>query len=64
MMVATMDKAIIIIIFVLLIVLSAFFSGSEIVYSQVNKLRIKKMGDEGNKKAMKAWEISLPRCLD
>ena len=57
-MVATMDKAIIIIIFVILIVLSAFFSGSEIVYSQVNKLRIKKMGDEGNKKAMKAWEIS------
>ena len=57
-MVVTMDKAIIIIIFVILIVLSAFFSGSEIVYSQVNKLRIKKMGDEGNKKAMKAWEIS------
>ena len=57
-MVTIMDKAIIIIIFVILIVLSAFFSGSEIVYSQVNKLRIKKMGDEGNKKAMKAWEIS------
>ena len=58
MMVATMNKTLTIIIFIVLIVLSAFFSGSEIVYAQVNKLRIKKMGEEGNKNAKKAWEVS------
>lgn len=57
-MVATMNKTLTIIIFIVLIVLSAFFSGSEIVYAQVNKLRIKKMGEEGNKNAKKAWEVS------
>ncbi len=53
-----MNKTVIIITFIILIILSAFFSGSEIVYAQVNKLRLKKMGDEGNKKASRVFELS------
>lgn len=54
-----MDKPIKIIIFIILILLSAFFSSSEIIYAQANKLRLKKKGEEGNKKAQKAWELSI-----
>lgn len=40
------------------LVCSAFFSGSEIAYTSVNKNRLKKQADEGNKKAKKAVYIA------
>lgn len=40
-----------------LLALSAFFSGSEIVFASSNKLRIKNAADEGNKKAKIAQYI-------
>ncbi len=43
---------------VVCVVLSAFFSGSEIIYSHVNKLKLKRMADEGNKNALAAYELA------
>ncbi len=40
------------------LVCSAFFSGSEIAYTSVNKNRLKKQADEGSKKAKKAVYIA------
>ena len=37
----------IIILLVVLVVLSAFFSGSEMVYASVNKIRLEKKAEEG-----------------
>lgn len=48
---------ILIILIVILIILSAFFSSCEISYSSVNKIKLKKKINEGNKKATKAMEI-------
>ncbi|MBO4666504.1 MAG: HlyC/CorC family transporter [Bacilli bacterium] len=53
-----MPDAIIIILLALCVVLSGFFSGSEIAYSMANKLRLKKMAEKGNKKAQKAWHYA------
>lgn len=43
---------------VVCVILSAFFSGSEIIYSHVNKLKLKRMADEGNKNALAAYELA------
>ncbi len=50
-----MADPIIIILLILCVVMSGFFSGSEIAYSMANKIRLKKMAEGGNKKAQKAW---------
>ena len=41
-----------------LIVLSAFFSASETAYTSVNKIRLKNLVNDGNKKAEKALKLS------
>lgn len=48
---------IILIILVVLVFLSAFFSSCEITYSSVNKIKLKKKMAEGSKKATKAMNI-------
>lgn len=53
-----MGTTIIIILLVILVALSSFFSGSEIVYAKVNQLRLKKMAEDGNVKAQRAWETA------
>lgn len=47
-----------IIIIIILLMLSAFFSASETAFSTVNKVRLKKYADQGNKKAAKALKIA------
>lgn len=47
-----------IVLLLLLIVLSAFFSGSEIAYAAANKIRLRKAAEEGNKKAKTALYIA------
>ena len=47
----------IIILLVILVVLSAFFSGSEMVYASVNKIRLEKKAGEGHKKAILANDL-------
>ncbi|MFA6662014.1 MAG: DUF21 domain-containing protein, partial [Bacilli bacterium] len=49
---------IMIVALVLLVVLSGFFSGSEIVYIQVNKHRLQKAIIDGDKRAKVALELS------
>ncbi len=45
-------------VFVILLLLSGYFSSSETAYSTMNKMRIKSLADDGNKKASKAMKIS------
>lgn len=47
-----------IIIFVICVLLSSFFSGSETVYTVVNTLRLKKEAEKGNKSAKRALRIT------
>lgn len=47
-----------IIIIVLLIAMSAFFSGSETAFSTVNKIRLKNYAAQGNKRASRALEVA------
>lgn len=54
-----MGVTIILILLVILVALSSFFSGSEIVYAKVNQLRLKKMAEDGNIKAQRAWETAM-----
>ena len=53
-----MNKVFIIIVLVILVILSGFFSGSEIVYAQVNKLKLKKLAEEGNRRAQAALNLA------
>ena len=43
---------------VVLIMLSAFFSGTEIAYTSVNRVRLKKKAEEGSRVAALAVRIS------
>lgn len=51
-------KIILMIIMILCVFLSAFFSSTEIVYSGVSKIKLKKKIEEGSKKASAALRIS------
>ena len=55
-----MDSSVIpnIIIILILLALSAFFSASETAFSTVNKARLKNYAGKGNKKAVKALKIA------
>ncbi len=46
-----------IIVFVVCVVLSAYFSASETAFSTANRIRLKSMAQDGNKKAAKTLEI-------
>ncbi len=46
-----------IIILVVLIIMSAYFSASETAFSSLNRIRLKMMADEGNKKAALAYDM-------
>lgn len=52
------EKIILICFLVLLVILSAFFSGSEIVYTTVNGIKLKKSMEAGNKMAKKAKALA------
>lgn len=45
------------IVLLILILLAAFFSSAESAYSSVNKLRIRSLAEEGNKKAIKVMDL-------
>lgn len=51
-------RSLLIIIFIVFVFLSAYFSCCESAFSIMNRIRIKNMADEGNKKAKKALYIS------
>ena len=52
------DTTLKIILIILMMVLSAMFSGTETAYSSVNKLRLKNYEAQGNKKASKALKLA------
>ncbi|MBR0141369.1 MAG: HlyC/CorC family transporter [Ruminococcus sp.] len=52
------DNTLKIILIILMMVLSAMFSGTETAYSSVNKLRLKNYEAQGNKKASKALKLA------
>lgn len=52
------DSRSLLIIFIVLVFLSAYFASTESAISRVNKIRVKSMADEGNKKAKKALYVS------
>lgn len=45
----------------ILVMLSAFFSSAETSLTTVNRVRLKALAEEGNKKAEKALEVLLRR---
>ena len=52
------DSRSLLIIFIVLVFFSAYFACSESAFSLMNKIRVKNMADEGNKKAKRALYIS------
>ena len=53
-----MEDAILYILVVILIGLSAFFSATETAFSSVNRIRLKNYAGEGNKRAVKTLKIA------
>ena len=53
-----MNNTTIIIILVILVFLSAFFSASETAYSSLNKIRLKYLANNGDLKAQKTLELA------
>ena len=47
-----------IIIILVLLVMSAMFSGCEMAFSSVNKIRLKNYAAQGNKRAVRALEVT------
>ena len=54
-----MRTVVIIILLLVLVAFSCFFSGSEIVYARVSRSRLKREAEEGNVKAQNAWHMAL-----
>lgn len=52
------DSRSLLIIFIALVLIGAYFSSTESAISLMNKIRVKSMADEGNKKAKKALYVS------
>ncbi len=52
------DSRSLLIIFIILVLLSAYFSCTESAISRMNKIRVKSMAEDGNKKAKKALYVS------
>ena len=48
----------IIIVIVVLVMFSAFFSGTETVFASVNKIKLEKKAKEGSRKAKLAFDLS------
>ncbi len=46
-------------IIILCIVMSAYFSATETAFSSLNRIRIKNMADKGNKRAALVLKLSL-----
>ena len=55
-----MDPSVVIqiVILIILLILSAFFSSAETALTTVNKIKMKSMADEGNKKAQIVLDIT------
>ena len=53
-----MNNTTIIVLLVILVFLSAFFSASETAFSSLNKIRLKYLANNGNKKALKTLEMA------
>lgn len=53
----SISKIVKILVIIILLLFSAFFSSSETALTAANKVRLKTMADEGNKKALKALKI-------
>ncbi|MBR3227056.1 MAG: HlyC/CorC family transporter [Erysipelotrichaceae bacterium] len=53
-----MDNSTIIIILIVLILFSAFFSASETAFSSLNKIRLKYLANNGNRKAQKTLDLA------
>lgn len=53
-----MDNNTLVMILVVLVILSAFFSATETAFSSLNKIKLKNLANDGNKKASKALELS------
>ena len=53
-----MDNNTIIVILVVLVMLSAFFSATETAFSSVNKIRLKYLANNGNKRAEKTLKLA------
>lgn len=53
-----MDNAILYVLVILLVAMSAFFSATETAFSSVNRIRLKNYAADGNKRAEKALKIS------
>lgn len=57
-MIYSVEDAILYILVILLIALSAFFSATETAFSSVNRIRLKNYAGEGNKRAAKTLKIA------
>ncbi len=53
-----MDNNVIIIVLVILVSLSAFFSATETAFSSFNKIKLKNLANDGNKRAARALALS------
>lgn len=53
-----MDNSTIIILLVILVMLSAFFSATETAFSSLNKIKLKNLANNGNKRAAQTYDVA------